>query len=231
MVEGGGAASSGTEDAEDVFLLHDEVLLAAQRDLAAGVLAEEDPIALFHREGELLAVLGHSAGPDRDHFALLRLLFRGVGNEDAAVLAVLLLETPDEHAVVERTQFRRGYRSHRAGDNAVRDRPQFRSGCLSHGAGASLVVQVVWSAAGGIVQRAQCTTQLVQMLGIDLVYYSNHTQEAEALQFTTLARAPSRLTARPRAAASGATRFPLTTGRRPREEVGDEVAHGVLQRE
>src|SRR2546422_8973405 len=137
MVEGGGAAGSGIEDAEDVFLLHDEVLLAAQRDLAAGVLAEEDPIALFHREGELLAVLGHSAGPDRDHFALLRLLFRGVGDEDAAVLTVLLLETPDEHAVVERTQFRRGYRSHRAGDNAVRDRPQFRGSCVSHGAGAS----------------------------------------------------------------------------------------------
>src|SRR5882762_113388 len=142
MVESGGAAGSGTEDAEDVFLLHDEVLLAAQRDLATGVLAEEDPIALFHREGELLAVLGHSAGPDRDHFALLRLLFRGVGNDDAASLVVLPLETPDEHA--------------------VRDRTQFRCGCLSHGAGASLVVQVVWSAAGGIVQRAQCTTKLVQ---------------------------------------------------------------------
>jgi len=56
---------------------------------------------------------------------------------------------------------------------------------VSHGAGASLIVQVVWRAAGGIVQRAQCTTQLVQMLKIDLVYYSNHTQGAEALQFTT----------------------------------------------
>src|SRR5437867_13229400 len=161
MVEGGGAASSGTEDAEDVFLLHDEVLLAAQRDLAAGVLAEEDPIALFHGEGELLAVLGHSAGPDRDHFALLRLLFRGVGNEDAAVLAVLLLETPDEHAVVERTQFRRGYRSHRAGDNAVRDRPQFRGSCVSHGAGASLIVQVVcvgwWNCPAGVVYHSNST--------------------------------------------------------------------------
>src|SRR5881296_2348363 len=146
MVDGGRAARSGADDAEYVLLLHDEVLLTVELDLAAGILAEEDPIALLQGEGELLAVLGHSAGPDRDHFALLRLLLRGVRNDDAAMLAVLLLETPDEHAVVERTQFRRGYRSHRAGDNAVRDRPQFRGSCLSHGAGASLVVQVVWSA-------------------------------------------------------------------------------------
>src|SRR5438876_8894994 len=142
MVEGGGAASSGTEDAEDVFLLHDEVLLAAQRDLAAGVLAEEDPIALFHREGELLAVLGHSAGPDRDHFAFLRLLLRGVGNDDAAMLVVLLRDASDEHAVMERAQFRRRRLSHRAGRSAVRDRRQLRRGCLSHDAGASLVVRV-----------------------------------------------------------------------------------------
>src|SRR6266436_4947008 len=33
------------------------------------------------------------------------------------------------------------------------------------------------------------------------------------------------------AAASGATRFPLTTGWRPAAEAGNEVAHGVLQRE
>src|SRR5437867_2492771 len=139
MVEGGGAAGSGTEDAEDVFLLHDEVLLAVQLDLAAGVLAEEDPIALFHREGKLLAVLGHSAGPDRDDLALLRLLFRGVGNDDTAVLFVPLLETLDEHAVVERTQFRCGCLGPRPGQRAIGDRPQLRRRCLSHDAGASLL--------------------------------------------------------------------------------------------
>src|SRR3989454_8274640 len=142
MVDGGRAARSGADDAEDVLLLHDEVLLTVELDLAAGVLAEEDPIALLQGEGELLAVLGHSAGPDRDHFALLRLLLRGVGNDDAAVLVVLLLDASDEHAVIERAQFRRRRLSRRAGRSAVRNRPQLRRGCLSHGTGASLVVRV-----------------------------------------------------------------------------------------
>src|SRR5437899_4033827 len=142
MVDGGRAARSGADDAEDVLLLHDEVLLTVELDLAAGVLAEEDPIALLQGEGELLAVLGHSAGPDRDHFALLRLLLRSVGNDDAAVLVVLLLDAPDEHAVVQRTQFHRRCLSHRAGRRAVGDRAELRRGCLSHGAGASLVFQV-----------------------------------------------------------------------------------------
>src|SRR3989454_5782091 len=142
MVDGGRAARSGADDAEDVLLLHDEVLLTVELDLAAGVLAEEDPIALLQGEGELLAVLGHSAGPDRDHFALLRLLLRGVGNDDAAVLVVLLLDPSDEHAVIERAQFRRRRLSRRAGRSAVRNRPQLRRGCLSHGTGASLVVRV-----------------------------------------------------------------------------------------
>src|SRR3990167_6553366 len=60
--------------------------------------------SLLHREGELLAVLGHLARPDGDHLALLRLLLGGVGDNDVAVLVVLLLETPDEHAVMERAQ-------------------------------------------------------------------------------------------------------------------------------
>src|SRR5258705_13487197 len=136
------AARSRADDAEDVLLLHDEVLLAVQLDLAAGVLAEEDPIALLQREGELLPVLGHPAGPDRDDLALLRLLLRGVGNDDAAVLVVLLLDAPDEHAVMERTQFHRRCLSHRPGRRAVGDRAELRRGCLSHGACASLVFQV-----------------------------------------------------------------------------------------
>src|SRR5947199_309717 len=65
----------------------------------------------------------------------------------AAVLVVLLLDAPDEHAVVERTQFRPRCLGHRAARSAVRDRPQLRRGCLSHGASASLVFQV-WGERG-----------------------------------------------------------------------------------
>jgi len=50
------------------------------------------------------------------------------------------------------------------------------------------------------------------MLEIDLVYYSNHTQEAEALQFTTLARAPSRLTAAPAGSSVRRNAIPADNG-------------------
>src|SRR6266545_3671618 len=81
---------SRAENAEHVLLLHDEILLAVQRDLAAGVLAEQDPIA----------------GPHRDHLALLGLLLGGVGDDDAAVRDLSLFEALDQDAVVERTKFR-----------------------------------------------------------------------------------------------------------------------------
>src|SRR2546427_10127763 len=169
------AARSRADDAEDVFLLHDEVLLTVELDLAAGVLAEEDPIALLHREGELLAVLGHLAHPDRDHLALLRLYLGGVGNDDAAVLVVLLLDAPDEHAVMKRTEFHRRCLSHRAGENAVVDRPQLRRGYLSHGAGASLFFPVVCERLVELSSAEQCTTKIVHIYKIDLVYYLTNT--------------------------------------------------------
>src|SRR5438094_4678590 len=115
------------EDAEDVLLLHDEVLRAVQLDLAAGILPEEDPVAGLDRGRNLGAVLGDLPAADGDHPALLRLFLGGVGDEDAAVLGVLFLETLDEHAVVERPQRRRGRVSPRA------------NGCLSHGVNASLL--------------------------------------------------------------------------------------------
>src|SRR5512145_2969460 len=56
-IDGGGAAGLRAENAEDVLLLHDEVLLAAQLDLAAGILAEQDAVAGLDRQGDTLAVV------------------------------------------------------------------------------------------------------------------------------------------------------------------------------
>src|SRR3989449_9999076 len=106
MVVRGSAARSRADDAEDVLLLHDEVLLAIELDLAAGVLAEEDPVAFLRREREILAVVVDLAGAHGDDLALLRLLLGGVGDDEVAVLRVLLLEALDEHAVMERAQRR-----------------------------------------------------------------------------------------------------------------------------
>src|SRR5689334_20670612 len=75
---------SGGEDAEQLLLFHDEVLLAVEVDLAPGVLAEEHAISRLDREGGLLARLGDLALADRDDSALLRFLLCGVGDDDAA---------------------------------------------------------------------------------------------------------------------------------------------------
>ena len=123
MDERGRAGRSRSEDAEDVLLFHDEVLLAVQLDLAAGILAEEDSVAFLHREGEVLAVVVDLAGADGDDLALLRLLLGGVRDDEVAVLLVLLLEALHENAVMERAQRRLHH-------------------CLSHSAGPPLCLSV-----------------------------------------------------------------------------------------
>src|SRR4051812_25186122 len=101
------------EDAEDVFLLHDEVVLAVQLDLAAGVLAEQDSVAFFERQRAVLPLVGDGAGADSDHLALLRLLLGGVGNDDATPLLIALFEALDENTVMQRAQRRLDCLSHR----------------------------------------------------------------------------------------------------------------------
>src|SRR5438046_8811611 len=102
MIDCGRAARSRADDAEDVLLLHDEVLLTVELDLAAGVLAEEDSVAFLHREREILAVVVDLPGAHGDNLALLRLLLRGVGNDEAAVLLVLLLGALERQPIVVR---------------------------------------------------------------------------------------------------------------------------------
>src|SRR5437870_11418643 len=93
---------SRVEDSEEVVLLHDQVLLAVQPDLVAGILAEEDSVALLHRERELLAIVGHLAGAHGDDRALLRLFLGGVGDDEAAALLILLVEALDEPRALDR---------------------------------------------------------------------------------------------------------------------------------
>src|SRR5206468_9280593 len=92
----------GLDDAEDVLLAEDQVLLAVELDLGAGVLAEQHPVAGLHVEGQHLAVL-LLARADRHHLPLLRLLLGRVGDDDAArALLLLLLDAPDDHPVLQR---------------------------------------------------------------------------------------------------------------------------------
>src|ERR1700735_3683972 len=69
----------------DVGLLYNQKVLAVDLDLGAGPFAEQHPIARFEFEWDQLAALVPSARPRGDGLALLRLLFYGVGDDDAAL--------------------------------------------------------------------------------------------------------------------------------------------------
>src|SRR5436189_253004 len=74
---------SGLDDAEDVLLAEDQVLLAVELDLGTGVLAEQHPVAGLHVEGQHLPVL-LLARADRHHLPRLRLLLGRIGDDAAA---------------------------------------------------------------------------------------------------------------------------------------------------
>src|SRR5262249_5490585 len=72
------------EDPEDVLFPQDEVLLIIDLDLAARVLAEEDPVARLHVERNLLAIVSHLTRADGDDLPLLGLLLGGIRDDNAA---------------------------------------------------------------------------------------------------------------------------------------------------
>src|SRR5690349_248696 len=71
------------KDTHDVGLLHDQELLTTQPHLGARPLAEQDAVAGLDVERAQLALVVQGAGADGDHLAFLRLLLRGVGDDDA----------------------------------------------------------------------------------------------------------------------------------------------------
>ena len=89
-------------DSEDVVLAHDQVVLTADLDLGAPVFGEEDFVADFDVEFDLLAIVVELASADGYDGTFLRLLFRRVGNDDASLLDFLLLERLNQHAIAER---------------------------------------------------------------------------------------------------------------------------------
>src|SRR3984893_18800097 len=91
------------DDREHVLFLHDQVLVVIDLHLGARVLAEEDLVAGLHVQRDLLAVLVHPPAAYRDNLALLGLLLRGIGNDDATLLDFLLLLALHENAVMQRT--------------------------------------------------------------------------------------------------------------------------------
>src|SRR6266536_3535100 len=89
------------DDGEDVAGGQDQVILAAGLDLGAAVLGLDGRVAHLDVERHPVAVL-EAAGADRDDLALLRLLFGGVGDDDARGGHLLALTGLDQPPYLER---------------------------------------------------------------------------------------------------------------------------------
>src|ERR1700691_1542700 len=87
------------EHAQDIVLAQDEVLLAFDLHLAAGILAEENLVASLHVRRQQLALLGHLALAHRDDFALLRLFFGGFRDDDPALGFLFFPNTLDQNPI------------------------------------------------------------------------------------------------------------------------------------
>src|SRR5208283_1616834 len=79
-----GRAGGSGQDAENFFFAHDDEVFAIDLDFGAGILAEENAVAVFYIEGTNLAFFADLAFADGDDFSLLRLVFRGIGDDDPA---------------------------------------------------------------------------------------------------------------------------------------------------
>ena len=71
------------QNAEDFFFPHNEEIFAIDLDFRPGILSEQNMVAGFHVQRENFAFVVRLAFADGDDFALLRLFFGGVGDNDA----------------------------------------------------------------------------------------------------------------------------------------------------
>src|SRR3954453_8179609 len=99
----GARGLAGADDlGENVALAQDQNVVGAELDLGAAVLRKNDLLALGHVHRDELAAVIAAAGANREDLAALRLLLRGVWQDDPADGLLLLLEDFDDQAVAQR---------------------------------------------------------------------------------------------------------------------------------
>src|SRR6266436_1120569 len=81
------------------------MLLTLDRDLGAGILAEENLVAGPHVRRHQLASLGHLPLTHRYNLALLRFFLRGIGNNNAAFGLVFFLYPVHQDAITQWPDF------------------------------------------------------------------------------------------------------------------------------
>ena len=85
---------------EHLVFFHDQVVDAVKLDLLTGVLAEQDGVALLHVQRDTLALVGDLAVTRGDDRAALRLLLRGIRNDDPADVLFAFFQALNEDSVV-----------------------------------------------------------------------------------------------------------------------------------
>src|SRR5699024_5594314 len=96
------SGASALDDGEHDTCREHEVLVSAELDLGAAVLAVQNDVAGRHVERNAVAVVVDATRPDRHDLALLGLLLGGVRNDETAGRGLLSLDLLDDDAVFER---------------------------------------------------------------------------------------------------------------------------------
>src|SRR5256885_13417195 len=89
---------------QPVALAQDQEVLAVDLDLRAAVLGVQALVALGDVERDPLAVVVELAVADGQDLPLLRLLLRGVGEDDARGRRLLLLDRLDDQSIAQRLE-------------------------------------------------------------------------------------------------------------------------------
>src|SRR5271166_2604355 len=90
------------KNSQDVVFAQDDMLLAIELDFTAGIFAEQDFVSGFHVGGDELAVLILAAAY-RHHFAFLRLLLGGIGDDNPSLGFLFLFDPFDQNAIAQRS--------------------------------------------------------------------------------------------------------------------------------
>ena len=93
------------DDAEDVVLANEGVLLVVELNLGATVFADEHAIADLHFERRDFTVFALLASAEGNDLGLLGLFFGAVRDDDASADLLFFFDVLDEHAIADGLDF------------------------------------------------------------------------------------------------------------------------------
>src|SRR5262249_59020471 len=91
--------------AHDVALLRDDVILAVDFDLGTRPFSKQHSIADFDIQCMQFAVIAPRTRPSGNDFAFHWLFLSGIGDDDAALGLLLLLDAAVEYTILQRSKF------------------------------------------------------------------------------------------------------------------------------